>query len=366
MILFLALSFLSQHPHAAQAEEVQHLPAKQEAALPAQEDLRYEGEVHFGAIRRLTTAGENAEGYFSNAGRHITYQATFGGRKCDQIFELDLLSGARRLISTGTGRTTCSFYMPGDHAILFASTHLAADDCLPPADYSKGYVWKIYPQYDLFIRNLDTWELTPLVPHPGYDAEAVVSPDGKKIVFTSRRNGDLDIYIMNIDGSGLTQLTDRLGYDGGPFFSPDSKRLVYRSYYPETAEEIARYQQLLEEDSIEPMALQLWIMDIDGGNKRQITDNGAANFGPYWHPDNKHIIYASNQASTTGRDFDLFLIDDQGQNNERITFCPSFDGFPMFSADGRQLIFASNRANAKHGDTNLFIAEWLPNAAPVD
>ena len=365
MMFSLVLPLLLQHPHAAQQEEVQPLPTEQPAALMPIEDLRYEGEVFFGAMRRITDGGENAEGYFSNGGRHITYQATFGGRDCDQIYELDLLSGARRLISTGTGRTTCSFYMPGDRRIIFGSTHAAADDCLPPADFSRGYVWKIYPQYDLYIRDLDTWELKPIAPAPGYDAEAVVSPDGEKIVFTSRRNGDLDIYIMDIDGSNLTQLTDRLGYDGGPFFSPDSQRLVYRSYYPETEEEIASYQALLDDDSIEPMALQLWVMDIDGSNKKQLTDNGAANFGPYWHPDNKHIIYSSNQASKSGRDFDLFLTDDEGKTNRQVTHCPSFDGFPMFSEDGRQLIFASNRANSNPGDTNLFLVEWLHHAQPA-
>lgn len=365
MILGLTLSLLLQHPHAQQGPEIQPLPAQQDDAVPVREDLRYEGEVHFGAMRRLTTSGENAEGYFSNGGRHITYQATLGGRPCDQIFELDLLSGARRLVSTGTGRTTCSFYMPGDRQILFASTHASSDDCLPPADFSRGYVWKIYPQYDLYIRDLDTWELKPLAPAPGYDAEAVVSPDGQKIVFTSRRNGDLDIYIMNIDGTDLTQLTDRLGYDGGPFFSPDSKRLVYRSFYPEGEEAEAKYQALLDDNSIEPMALQLWVMDIDGNNKHQVTDNGAANFGPYWHPDNKHIIYCSNQASESGRDFDLYLTDEEGKTEERITYGPTFDGFPMFSEDGRQLIFASNRANAEPGDTNLFLVEWLPNARPA-
>jgi TolB protein len=347
-------------------------PASQEpvapppqAGLAPAEALRFDDEVRFGAIRRLTTEGENAEGYFSWGGKRITYQATIGGYPCDQIYELDLLSGARRLISTGTGRTTCSFYMPGDSAIVFASTHAADDSCLPPPDMSRGYVWKIYPQYDLYVRDLETWELKPLAPAEGYDAEAVVSPDGGRIVFTSRRNGDLDLYTMNTDGSDLKQVTDRLGYDGGAFFSADSKKLVWRAYYPETAEEKAKYQALLDDHSIEPMALQVYVMDADGGNKVQVTDNGAANFGPYFHPDGEHIIYSSNQASRSGRDFDLFLIRVDGTGNERVTFCPSFDGFPMFSADGRNLIFASNRANKNPRDTNLFMAEWLPLAQPA-
>jgi TolB protein len=362
MILSLCLASFLQHSNAPQEPLVEPLPAQQMVALPVQEDLRYEGEIHFGAIRRLTTAGENAEGYFSWGGKQITYQAKFGGRDCDQIYTLDLLSGARKLVSTGSGRTTCSFFMPGDNAIIFGSTHAADDGCLEPPDYSLGYVWKIYPEFDLYVRDLDTWELKPLAPAPGYDAEAVVSPDGKKIVYTSRREGDLDIYIMDVDGTNLTKLTDKLGYDGGPFFSPDSKRIVYRSYYPETKEEADHYNMLLDQDTIEPMALQLYVMNIDGSNKVQVTDNGAANFGPYFHPNNRDIIYCSNQASETGREFDLFLIRDDGTNNERITFCPTFDGFPMFSHDGKNLIFASNRKNATDGDTNLFMAEWLENA----
>lgn len=361
MLAFLTLS-LALQAGAPPAQEP--LPAKQDKALPASEDLRYEGEIHLGKIRRLTTSGENAEGYFGFGGDRIVYQATFGDMGCDQIFELDLISGARRMVSTGTGRTTCSYFLPGDEKVLFASTHASADDCLPSPDFSQGYVWKIYPQYDLWVRDLKTWELTPLAHAPGYDAEAVVSPDGKKIVFTSRRNGDLDLYLMDIDGSNLEQLTTKKGYDGGAFFSPDSKKIVWRAYYPEGEEETARYDALLADDSIEPMALQIYTMDLESREVTQVTDNGAANFGPYWHPDGERIIYCSNQDDPQGRDFNLYLIGADGSNNKRITYCDSFDGFPMFSRDGKRLIFASNRQGETPRNTNLFIAEWLDDAAP--
>ena len=350
-------------PLLTQAQEP--LPAVQPQALPPVESLRYPGEIHLGTIRRLTTEGENAEGYFGFGGDRIVYQATFGPMGCDQIFELDLLSGARRMVSTGLGRTTCSFFLPHDEKVLFASTHGAADDCLPNADFSRGYVWKIYAEYDLWVRDLKTWELTPLAHAPGYDAEAVVSPDGKKIVFTSRRNGDLDLYLMNLDGTDIQQLTDIKGYDGGAFFSPDSKRIVWRSYYPQSAEEIARYDELLADDSIEPMALQIRVMDLATREVTQVTDNGAANFGPYFHPDGQRIIYCSNQDDPSGRDFNLYLVNVDGTGNERITYCDSFDGFPMFSPDGKRLIFASNREGATPRNTNLFLAEWLDDAAPA-
>ncbi len=365
MLLELTLITALQHSGAPAQEPQEVLPAVQDQALPQTESLRYEGEIHLGKIRRLTTEGENAEGYFGFGGDRIVYQATFGSMGCDQIFELDLLSGARRMVSTGLGRTTCSFFLPNDDKVLFASTHGAADDCLPSPDFSQGYVWKIYAEYDLWVRDLETWELKPLAHAPGYDAEAVVSPDGKKIVFTSRRNGDLELYLMDIDGSNIEQLTDKLGYDGGAFFSPDSKQIVWRSYYPTEAADIARYEELLADNSIEPMALQVRVMDLATRKITQVTDNGAANFGPYFHPDGERIIYCSNQDDPTGRDFNLYMINVDGTGNERITYCDSFDGFPMFSADGKRLIFASNRKGSHSGNTNLFMAEWLDHAAPA-
>ncbi len=357
MLLATLLAF-AQHPPTAQ-EAPSFKPATQEQGLPVREDLVHPMEKHFGTTRRISTHGENAEGYFNWAGNTISYQATIPGTSCDQIYTLDLLSGARRLVSTGTGRTTCAFFMPSDDAVIFASTHAASEDCLAPPDYSMGYVWKIYPEFDLYIRNLETNELKAIAVAPGYDAEAVTSPAGDKIVFTSTRNGDLDVYTMNIDGTDIKQLTSKLGYDGGPFFSPDGKRIVYRAFHPKTEAERARYLELLGQDVIEPMALQIMVMDLDGSNKVQVTNNTAANFAPYYHPDNQRIIYCSNQASESGRDFDLFLINDDGSNNQRVTYNPSFDGFPMFSHDGKNLIFASNRQNNSPRDTNLFITEWI-------
>lgn len=336
--------------------------AVQEGGLPAFEDLHFEGERRLGRIRRLTTSGENAEGYFSFDGTRIAYQARFGAMEADQIYALDLLTGARELVSTGQGRTTCSYFLPGDRGVLFASTHAAANPMPAGPDYSKGYVWKIHPEFDLWVRDLETWELKPLAPAPGYDAEAVVSPDGKKIVFTSRRNGDLDLYLMDLDGSNLVQLTDELGYDGGAFFSADSSKLVYRAFHPRTEEERARYFAHLEQDEIEPLALQIMTFDLASGEQRQVTDNGAANFAPYWHPDGERILYSSNQDGG-GRNFDIWMIRADGGDNERITFCPSFDGFPMFSRDGSRLIFASNRAGADPRNTNLFLAEWVEPAS---
>lgn len=321
--------------------------------------LIFPGESHFSRVTQLTSVGENsAEAYFSFDETHIIFQATRDSFACDQIFIMDTKANDVKLVSTGKGRTTCGYFLPGDREVLFSSTHLAGDACPPPPDYSKGYVWSVYPSYDIFIANVDGSNLRRLTDTPGYDAEATISPDGKKIVFTSMRHGDLDIYTMNLDGTDVQQLTDAIGYDGGPFFSPDSRRIVFRAYHPEAAAEIEDYKTLLADNLIRPSRLELWVMDADGRNKQQITNNGAANFAPFFHPDGKRIIFASNMGSENRRNFDLWMVNTDGTQLEQITHFESFDGFPMFSRDGSKLIFASNRNEKVKGQTNIFMADW--------
>ncbi|APF16831.1 TolB family protein [Caldithrix abyssi] len=324
-------------------------------------DLAFAGEKHLKNIRMLTNGGENAEAYFSFDESQLIYQSKHDSIKCDQIFIMNLDGSDKRMVSTGKGRTTCSYFLPGDQQIIYASTHGVDENCPPPPDFSRGYVWKVYSSYDLYIANADGSDPQPFLPSPGYDAEATVSPRGDKIVFTSQRNGDLDIYTVNIDGSGLKQLTHEIGYDGGAFFSWDGSKIVYRAYHPRTEEELKRYRKLLAEELIEPNNFQLFVMDADGSNKRQITHNDFANFAPFFHPDNKRIIFCSNMGTTesTQRDFNLWMINEDGTGLKQITFFKGFDGFPMFTHDGKKLVFASNRFNKKKGETNVFIADWV-------
>lgn len=324
--------------------------------------LEYAGEKHLKNIKQITFGGQNAEAYFSFSEKKLIYQWTNEQYECDQIFMMNLDGSGKKLVSTGKGRTTCAYFLPGDSLIIYASTHLGGDKCPPVAERAKGYVWALYPTYDLFIADTNGNVRKRLTSTYGYDAEAVVSPKGDKIVFTSIRNGDLDIYTMNLDGSNIRQLTHELGYDGGAFFSQDGKKIVYRGYHPKTNEEIEEYQALVAEQKIKPMKLQIWVMDADGSNKIQVTKNNAANFGPYFHPDGKRIIFSSNLADTSRvpMNFDLFLVNLDGTGLERSTYNDTFDGFPMFTSDGKKLVFASNRAGKVRGETNVFIADWVP------
>lgn len=316
-------------------------------------------EKHLRNIRQLTFQGENAEAYFSADDKLITFQAHEKDGECDQIYTMDLEGKNRRLISTGKGKTTCSFAYPGRKRILFASTHAAGPECPAPPDYARGYVWKMHAEFDLFTAKPDGSDLKRLSSTPGYDAEGTISRDGKRIVFTSARNGDFDIYVMDANGKNVKQLTHELGYDGGPFFSPDGKKIVYRASHPQTPEETADYKDLIKTSQLRPSRLEIMVMDADGSNKRQVTSNGAANFAPFFHPDGKRIIFASNQANPRGRNFDLYMINLDGSGQERITFHETFDSFPMFTSDGKKLIWASNRKEAHRGNTNIFIADWV-------
>lgn len=322
-------------------------------------DLRYPGEKHLTNLRQLTFGGQNAEAYFSSDGKELIFQSTRDDLKCDAIFRMDADGKNVRMVSSGKGTTTCSFIAPDNKSIIYASTHLAGDQCPPKPDHSKGYVWPIYEGYDIFRADPDGSNVVRLTDTPGYDAEDVYSPQGDKIVFTSVRTGDLELFMMNPDGSNVEQLTHDPGYDGGAFFSRDGKWIVWRASRPK-GQALKDYQELLSQGLIRSGNLEIYIMNLKNRKPIQLTDNGAANFAPYWSPNGKHIIFSSNMADPKGRNFDLFLIDIDTRKIEQVTHYSGFDGFPMFSYDGKKLVFASNRNGKVPGETNIFIADWRP------
>jgi TolB protein len=330
--------------------------------------LQYDDEKHFKNVRQLTFGGDNAEAYFGLDGKAIIFQRTNPkeGLNCDQIFYAKVPKSANdkfeyKMVSTGKGRTTCAYLMPGGKSVVYASTHLGADTCPPVPDRKvlKKYVWPIYESYDIFVADLNGKITKQLTTEPGYDAEATVSPKGDKIIFTSTRNGDLDLYVMDIDGKNVKQVTKDLGYDGGAWFSPDGKKIVWRASRPKTEEEVKEYKDLLAQGMVAPTNMEVFIADADGSNEQQVTKLGKANWAPNFTADGKRIIFASNHEYPRGFPFNMYLINFDGTGLEKISHDGGFDAFPMFSPDGKKLIFSSNRNNGGTNETNLFICDWV-------
>ena len=323
-------------------------------------------EIHLKNLTMLTHGGDNAEAYFSYDGKYASFQSNNKNwdLKCDQIFNLDIEKAAKdslykpTQISTGQGRTTCSYFLKDNKHILYASTHKGGIDC-PPVPETKGkYLWAVYNTFDIYIADLKGKITKQLTNTPGYDAEATVSPKGDKIVFTSDRSGDLELWTMDIDGKNQKQITFGLGYDGGAFFSPDGKKLVFRASRPTTEEEVKEYKELLKQGLVAPTTMDIYTCNVDGSDLKQITFLGKASWAPFYHPSGKKIIFSSNHHSKKGYDFQLFMVNVDGTNIEQITSQSLFNAFPMFSPDGKKLIFSSNRNNGGTRDTNLFIADW--------
>jgi TolB protein len=317
------------------------------------------GERHLRNIRQLTFGGNNAEAYFSPSGDRLIFQRQENTETgCDQQYVIGVDGSGLRRVSNGLGRTTCGYFYDRGRRILYSSTFEHSPECPPPPDRSQGYVWPL-GAFEIYTAGADGADLVRLTDNDAYDAEATVSPDGLRVVFTSTRDGDIELYTMAVDGSDVRRVTRRVGYDGGAFFSPDGTKLVWRAMYPETAADTADYQRLLEQRLVRPSRLEIWVANADGSGARQVTRLGGANFAPFFHPDGRRIVFASNQPDPRSRNFDLYLVNLDGTALERVTTSEEFDAFPMFSPDGKRLVFASNRNAARPGETNIFIADWV-------
>jgi len=313
---------------------------------------------HLDHIKQLTFGGQNAEAYWAPDGKRLIFQSTRDGLGCDQIYIMNADGSNPHMVSTGKGVTTCSYFLADNHHIIYASTHQAADACPPPADRSKGYVWAVYPGFDIYLATDEGKVLKKLTDAPGYDAEGTVNWKTGKIVYTSKQSGDLDVWTMNADGSGKKQITKSEGYDGGPVFSRDGKKIVWRGHHPSTPEDQKQSRDLLASDLTSPMKMELFIADADGSNIKQLTNYGCASFAPTFTPDGKKILFSSNKHACDSRKFELYMINADGSGLEQVTNFGGFTSFPEFSPDGKKVVFASDRDAKGRYEFNIFTADW--------
>lgn len=367
--LFSIITAFTIHPPVAGFALPAEIPATlaQGASIAVTDTLLYPEETHFKNIQQLTFGGDNAEAYFSFDGKYLIFQRTNAkdGIPCDQMYIGKVPASGEpftyQRVSTGKGRTTCGFFMKDGKHIIYASTHLGGDSCPPVPDRSKygnKYIWPLYASFDIFMADLTGKIVKQLTKSPGYDAEATLSPDGSKMIYTSVKDGDIDLYIMDLKTGKEKRITNTLGYDGGAWFSPDGKKIIWRASRPATEEAIKEYKTLLAENLVAPTSMEVWVANADGSHARQVTSYGQANWAPAFLPDSKRIIFASNHEYKRGFPFNLYTINEDGTNLQKISRDKGFDAFPMFSPDGKKILFCSNRNNGGTRDTNVFIADW--------
>ena len=323
-------------------------------------------------IVQLTGGFDRAgEAYFSPDMKWIIFEAVPHGQQHYQMYlaklryNQDGISGADApiRISPQPSRNTCGFFAPDNQSFIFSSTAGKEDPTEPAEGYQRSgrsYRWAFPHGMEIF--RVDDWQAkiasapaggainlatNPITNNDVYDAEGGFSPDGKWIVFCSLRSGDGDIYVMHPDGSDVVRITSNPGYDGGPFFSPDGKRLIYRS------------------DRKRNDLLQIFVGDLAfdaQGNitglvaEHQLTNDNNVNWGPYWHPDGHHIVYATSRHGH--QNYELYVMRDDGSHNIRITYSPGADILPVFSPDGQYLMWTSKRA--PDHTTQIFVARFRP------
>jgi TolB protein len=308
--------------------------------------------------KQLTSGGQNAEAYWSPDGKRLVFQSTREPYKCDQIFVMNADGSGQKLVSTGKGRTTCAYFLKDNKHIVYGSTHEAGEECPPPPDRSKGYLWGVFSGYEIYVATDEGKIVRKLTNMPGYDAEATVNFQTGRIIYTSMASGDLDLWSMKPDGSDKKRLTDARGYDGGAVYSRDGKHIVWRANHPQTPETMARYNELLRENLTAPMKMELFVSGADGKNRQQITSNNCANFAPTFTPDGSRIVFSSNMHKCDGRDFELYMINRDGTGLKQITNFGGFTSFPEFSPDGKKLVFSSSLNAKDRFEFNIFVADW--------
>ncbi|RYG40495.1 MAG: hypothetical protein EOO01_27200, partial [Chitinophagaceae bacterium] len=157
------------------------------------------------------------------------------------------------------------------------------------------------------------------------DSYPMLSPDGQKICFQSNRTGDVEIFVMNLDGSNLRQLTHTPGYDGGPKWSPDGKKIVFPSERDQDPE--------------------IYIMDADGQNQKRLTNTPGDDSHPHWYPDGSKIIFNSARATPDlkvpwGKQWhELFSMDMDGTDVQQLTSFKTVSTYPSISPDGKKIAF---------------------------
>lgn len=277
------------------------------------------------------------EAYFSPDEKKIIFQAVPTGESNYQMYVMDLEEGIPRMVSTGKGACTCGFFHPNGQKIIFASSH--SDPCpLQPEETPGKYKWHLTPYMNIYEANLDGSALTALTTGSAYHAECAFSPDGKQIVYASNQDESMNLYILNLEDFTTLRITHTSDcYNGGPFFSPDGTQIIFRA------------------DREKRDYLQIYVVNADGSDERQLTNNGAVNWAPYWHPNGNMIAFTTSLHGH--HQYEIYILDMETMEQTRVTNHASFDGLPVFNHDGSKMMWTSKRG--EDNTCQIFLADFL-------
>jgi Tol biopolymer transport system component len=179
---------------------------------------------------------------------------------------------------------------------------------------------------EIYVMNPDGTGQRRLTYEKAEDMTPAVSPDGRKIAFSSRRTGELYLFLMNADGTDQRQLTQssERGVPGAePAWSPDGKRIAFRTAVP---------------------PLVMFSINVDGSGLKRLSDSTGGASSPAWSPDGKKIAFTSRRSGNP----EIYVMDADGGNVVRLTSNDAMDRFPAWSPDGRRIAFESDRDGESH------------------
>jgi Tol biopolymer transport system component len=192
--------------------------------------------------------------------------------------------------------------------VLLTDSGVDGDPDWSPNGGRVAYASKIDGNSEIYVMDVDGGNPVRVTNHSAKDQNPAWSPDGEKILFTSDRDGNQEIYVLSLTGGGITRLTNRTGTDSHPRWSPDGSEILFTSSQDGDSE--------------------IYLMNWDGTDVRKLTSNRVEDTSPSWSPDGRRIIFASGDKH---KDWEIYTMSRVGDQIDRLTDNKNLDLAPRWA-----------------------------------